>query len=80
MHKSMRLRDHEIKFPDNLVTNFVLMFTGTLGGLTMGDTYVEVPNADGHGNQAQHLNVDAPPKKFTDAGADGFDRSSMVYP
>ncbi|CAL8468731.1 g8271 [Coccomyxa elongata] len=46
----------------------------------MGDTYVEVPNADGHGNQAQHLNVDAPAKSkdFINAGADGFDRSSMV--
>ncbi len=47
----------------------------------MGDPYVEVPNADGHGNQAQPLNVDAPAKSkdFTNAGADGFDRSSMVY-
>ena len=62
-----------------IMTGFVLMCTGTLGGPTMGDTYVEVPNADGHGNQAQPLNVDAPAKKFTDAGADGFNRSSMVY-
>ncbi|BDA43280.1 probable inorganic phosphate transporter 1-3 [Coccomyxa sp. Obi] len=86
------------------------MRRGTLGGLTMGDSHGEVPNAsghgnqvqslnvdapaqltdaghthievpndaDGHGSQAQDLNVEAPAKKVSDAGADGFDRSSMA--
>lgn len=59
--------------------DLIFSIAGVAAGLQMGDTYVEVPNADGHGRQAQAMDVDTPLKKSTDAdGQLVFDRNSMV--
>lgn len=44
----------------------------------MGDSYVEVPDADGHGRHAQAMDVDTPLKKTDADGQPVFDRNSMV--